>query len=522
VTELARARGHTDRELNGCLLARFGGSVLPDWLCRWLDGGLAGVVLFAGNITGPDQLGSLVRQLREHNPDLLIAVDEEGGIVTRLEAASGSSYPGNAALGAVDDVALTGRIATSIGATLAASGLSLDLAPVADLDSNSQGPVIGVRSFGADPDRVAAHTAAFVTGVQASMVGACAKHFPGHGRASADSHLELPSVRATLDQLRSTDLVPFRAAIAAGVRSVMTAHVVFPAIDDMPATLSARLLGPVLRGELGFDGVIVTDALDMSAIGDDEQGAAGAVRALAAGADLLCLPASEAAQRTARSSLAAALRTGELRRSRVAAAADRVRTLAAWARPVPVAEPDRALGATAARLALLLDGPVGALSSPPYVLDAGGRMSTQLEDSAASLLGVLRSMLPGTNGMRMAGPQDATRSARDRALADAAGRPLVIAVRDAHRSEWQRELLSEALAARPDALVVGTGTVHDRALAGPAYLGTRGSSRASLTAAASLLAGRHREPGSDAAGSEVPDVCRPRGSGGPGYGRRAY
>jgi beta-N-acetylhexosaminidase len=133
-------------------------------------------------------------------------------------------------------------------------------------------------------------------------------------------------------------------------------------------------------------------------------------------------------------------------------------------------------------------------------------MSTQLEDSAASLLGVLRSMLPGTDGIRMPGPQEATGPALDRALATAAGRPLVIAVRDAHRSGWQRELLSRALAERPDALVVGTGTVHDRALAGPAYLGTRGSSRASLTAAASLLAGRQREPARQAAGSEVPDA----------------
>jgi beta-N-acetylhexosaminidase len=480
--------------LDGCLLARFGGPALPSWLRRWLDAGLAGVVLFAGNITGPEQLRSLVTELTQHNPDVLIAVDEEGGIVTRMEAATGSSYPGNAALGAVDDVALTGQIATSIGATLAAGGLNLNLAPVADLDGNPANPVIGVRSFGADPARVAAHTAAFVTGVQASAVGACAKHFPGHGRSAADSHLELAEVAATVAELRGSDLVPFRAAVDAGVRSVMTAHVVYPDIDSLPATLSRRILGDVLRGELGFDGVIITDALDMAAIGDGPDRAAGAVAALTAGADLLCLPAAPAAQRRAADTLAGAIADGELSRQRVAEAAARVAALAQWARPVPAAAPDAELGAAAARRALLADGAVPPLGAAPFVLDAGGRMSAQLEDSAGSLLGLLRDRLPHAEGAALTAPPEP--AWLDRQLATAAGRPLVVVVRDAHRHDWQRELVGRALAARPDALVVGTGTVHDRALAGGAYVGTRGASRASLTAAADLLAGREPSDGS--------------------------
>jgi beta-N-acetylhexosaminidase len=475
--------------IDACLLARFDGTAPPPWLRRWLDAGLAGVVLFAGNIAGPEQLRTLVAQLREHNPDVLIAVDEEGGIVTRMEAAAGSSYPGNAALGALDEVALTGDIAGSIGALLARSGLSLNLAPVADLDGNPANPVIGVRSFGSDPVRVARHTAAFVTGVQDSMVGACAKHFPGHGRTAADSHLELPAVAATLPELLATDLVPFLAAIEAGVSCVMTAHVVYPAIDDVPATLSARLLSGVLRGDLGFDGVIVTDALDMAAIGDGAGSAAGAVAAMAAGADLLCLPAAPVAQRRARDTLKAALSDGELSRQRVTKAADRAAALARWVRPAPACDPDPALGAAAARRALLVDGPVASLTTAPFVLDAGGRMSVQLEDSAASLLGLLRERLPGTDGARLTGPADP--QLLDRHLQASAGRPLVVVVRDAHRHEWQRQLLCRALAANPDAVVVGTGSVHDRGLAGRAYLGTRGASRASLTAAADLLAGRY-------------------------------
>jgi beta-N-acetylhexosaminidase len=474
--------------VGGCLLARFDGPVLPSWLRHWLDAGLAGVVLFAGNITGHQQLRSLVTELRAHNPDVLVAVDEEGGIVTRLEAASGSSYPGNAALGAIDDVAMTGQIARSIGATLAVSGLNLELAPVADTEGDRSHPVIGVRSFGADPALVAAHTAAFVTGVQASAVAACAKHFPGHGRSAADSHLELPVVGATLSELRAADLVPFGAAVDVGVRSVMTAHVVYPAIDSRPATLSHRILGGVLRGELGFDGVIISDALDMAAIGDGPETAAGAVAALAAGVDLLCLPAAPAAQRRAADALAAAVADGELSRRRVADAAARVATLAQWARPVPAGAPDTELGAAAARRALFADGAAFPLAAAPFVLDAGGRMSAQLADSVGSLLGVLRSRLPGTDGVRLTAPPEP--AWLDRQLTMATGRPLVIVVQDAHRHGWQRELLGQVLAARPDALVVGTGTVHDRTLAAAAYLGTRGASRVSLTAAADLLAGR--------------------------------
>lgn len=476
-----------DELVNGCLLARFAGPEPPDWLASWLAAGLGGVVLFATNITDPRQCRSLVTRVKSGNPEAIIAVDEEGGIVTRLEARTGSSYPGNAALGAVDDVRLTEAVAGSIGAMLARSAINLNLAPVADVAINPDNPVIGVRSFGADPTRVAAHTAAFVTGTQAHRVAACAKHFPGHGRTGEDSHLTRPSVRASLPDLARTDLVPFRAAISAGVKAVMTAHVSFPAIDSRPATLSRRWLTDVLRGDLGFDGVIVTDALDMAGAGDPES---GAVAALNAGADLLCLPADQAAQRRVAARVAAAARSGELSRDRLAQAAGRVRALASWARPRPdtaaAAPEDRALGAEAARRALRVEGIAAPLRQAPFVLDAGGRMSSQLADSAASLLGVLRARLPATDGARLDEPGAAS---LDRLLRAARGRPLVLVVRDAHRRPWQRELLHRALAARPDAIVVGTGTDGDRSLAGAAYVGTLGASRASLYAAADLLTG---------------------------------
>jgi beta-N-acetylhexosaminidase len=467
------------------MLARFHGTTPPDWLRRWLDDGLGGVLLFAGNITGPEQLHALTAELRAHNPDVLIAADEEGGVVTRVEARTGSSYPGNAALGAIDDTGLTRRVAASIGAMLAEGGVNLDLAPDVDIDSNPANPIIGVRSFGADPGRVGAHAAAFTDGIQSHLVGACAKHFPGHGRADTDSHLVLPVVGASLQQLRDTDLVPFQAAIRAGVRCVMTAHVVFPEIDTVPATISRKFLTELLRGELGFDGVIVTDALEMAAIGDSEASAEGAVAALAAGADLLCLPGEWAAQRQARDTLASAVRRGVVSRTRVEESAARVRALAAWARARPVSAPEPAAGADAAARALLVQADGLPLAGLPYVIDAGGRMSGLLDDTAASLLGVLRSRAPGVEGIRLTEPPGDL----DAIVARVQGRPLLLAVFDAHRRPWQQDLIGGVLARIPGTLVVGTGTVHDAGLADGHYVGTRGSGRANLEAAADLLLG---------------------------------
>lgn len=492
-------------DLDACLMARFTGTRPPDWLRRWLDDGLGGVVLFASNITGPEQLRELTSQLRSHNPGVLIATDEEGGIVTRVEARTGSSYPGNAALGATGDTGLTRRVAASMGAMLAGSGISVDLAPSADVGANPANPVIGVRSFGAEPGHVAGHTAEFVSGIQSCQVAACAKHFPGHGRTGTDSHLTLPVVAASLGELRSSDLLPFLAAIEAGVRAVMTAHVLYPEVDDVPATISARFLNEILRGECGFAGLIITDALGMAAIGDGEANAEGAVRSLAAGADLLCLPEGHAAQQRARDAVARAVRDGEIPARRVMESAARVRELAGWARPADAGQTALAsaaargrLGAEAARRGLLVATSKVPLTGAPYVLDAGGRMSSLLDDTAASLLGVLRERLPAVSGIRLTEPacvaaepgSQAASAWADALIGPAAGRPLVLAVADAHRRPWQAELMCRVLARRPDAVVVGTGTAHDAGLADGSYLGTRGAGRANLEAAAEVLLGR--------------------------------
>lgn len=315
----------------GTLLPGFAGPVAPVWLLDRLRDGLAGVCLFGTNIRSRHQVHDLVASIREANPRAIVAIDEEGGDVTRLHYAVGSPYPGNAAVGRLDDPAVTEHVARTVGWELRLAGIDLDLAPDADVNSNPDNPVIGTRSFGADPDLVARHTAAWVRGLQSTGVAASVKHFPGHGDTADDSHLALPVVRATRDELRRRELVPFAAAVAAGARTVMSSHILLPDIDpSAPATFSQIVLGDILRGELGFDGAIVSDALDMAGASRDRGIPAAAVRALGGGCDLLCIGVDTTAEDldAIEAAVASAMTDGTLAAARVADAAARVRRLA--------------------------------------------------------------------------------------------------------------------------------------------------------------------------------------------------
>ena len=388
-----------ERLANGVLWPGFLGTELPAWLDRELRGGLAGVVYFAQNV-GPDLL-ALSAAIRAANPHALIGVDEEGGSVTRLEAATGSTLPGAAQLGALDDLDATRATGAALGRRVRAAGADVLLGPVADVNTDPRNPVIGVRAFGADADLVSRHTAAEVEGIQSAGVAACVKHFPGHGDTHVDSHHDLPRIALDPAEIERVHLAPFRAAIAAGVLSVMTAHIVVPAWGEEPATLNPRVLG-MLRGA-GFDGVIVTDALDMAAIRESVGIGGGAVRALAAGADLLCIgnptnPGAAAAAdqderdfHAARDAIVQALQDGELSVGRVAEAAARVARLAgilAAARDAaPVQDPvpasgDRAAAAAIVRRSLSVHGDLGAPACGLVVLDAR-RGATLAVDSAA-------------------------------------------------------------------------------------------------------------------------------------------
>ncbi|MGG5259048.1 glycoside hydrolase family 3 protein [Phycicoccus avicenniae] len=321
----------------------FVGTEVPSWLRDAHTAGLVSVCLYGDNI-GPDggvaeACSALLRDL----PGVLLAADEEGGDVTRLHYPGGSTTVGNGVLGRVDDVEVTRGAARAVGGELAALGIGLDLAPVVDVNSSPENPVIGVRSFGDDPEVVARHTAAWVEGLQDTGVTACAKHFPGHGDTVTDSHHALPRVDVPLEVLRARELVPFRAAVEAGVECVMTSHILVTALDaDRPATFSPSVIG-MLRDELGFQGVLVSDALDMAGASAETGIPEAAVRALAAGVDLLCLGSAtgEALLTEVRDGVLAAVREGLLPEQRVAEAAARVRRLARRTLRPPTSPPAR-------------------------------------------------------------------------------------------------------------------------------------------------------------------------------------
>ncbi|MBT9256420.1 hypothetical protein KMZ32_13395 [Phycicoccus sp. MAQZ13P-2] len=327
------------RDVTAVLQPGFVGTDVPPWVRSAHAEGLVSVCLYGDNVWPAGGVAEVCAALRRELPGVLVAADEEGGDVTRLHYPGGSTSVGNAALGRLDDPALTRRVAAGIGAELAALGVGLDLAPVVDVNSSPRNPVIGVRSFGDDPGLVARHAAAWVEGLQGTGIAACAKHFPGHGDTVADSHHDLPRVDAPPEVLRERELVPFRAAVAAGVACVMTSHIVVSALDaDRPATFSPTVLG-VLRDELGFEGVVVSDALDMAGASSGTGIPEAAVRALAAGVDLLCLGSATGPELfdAVRAAVATAVADGRLPAARLAEAAARVRALAErWAAPAPV------------------------------------------------------------------------------------------------------------------------------------------------------------------------------------------
>ncbi|GAX51244.1 glycoside hydrolase family 3 protein [Streptomyces olivochromogenes] len=473
----------------------FTGTTAPDWLLRRLGEGLAAVGLFGRNIASPEQLAALTAQLRAERDDVLVAIDEEGGDVTRLEVRAGSSYPGNHALGAVDDVELTRAVASALGHRLAACGVNLNWAPSADVNSNPDNPVIGVRSFGADTDLVARHTAAYVTGLQSAGVAACTKHFPGHGDTAVDSHHALPRIDADLSVIEARELAPFRAAIAAGTRAVMSAHILVPALDpDRPATLSRRILTGLLREELGYDGLIVTDGMEMQAIAGTYGIERGSVLAIAAGADAICVGgglADDETVRRLRDALVTAVRTGELPEERLADAAERVRALARWtaaasAAPQAAEREPADVGLVAARRALTVTRapscePVGAA---PFVAAFTPVANIAVGDETPwGVAAELARLLPGTETGSFAGEGAATA-----VLAAAGPRRVVAVVRDEHRHPWMAAALDTLLGERPDTIVVEMG-IPQAPPRGALHIATHGAARVCGRAAAEVIAG---------------------------------
>jgi beta-N-acetylhexosaminidase len=266
------------------------------------DLGVGHVILFARNVAEPEQVAELVRELQSvardarHDLPLLVAVDQEGGRVARLRE-PWTLWPPQRAIGRAGSEELARRMGEALAFELSACGIRCDFAPVVDVDSNPKNPIIGDRSFGEDPDLVGRLGAALIRGLQDGGVAACAKHFPGHGDTDVDSHLALPVVEHSRSRLEDVELRPFRMAIEAGVATIMTAHVVVRELDpDVPATLSPHVIDALLRRQMGYDGVIVSDDLEMKAVAAHWTPADAAVRAMQAGCDILPVCAKPDAQ----------------------------------------------------------------------------------------------------------------------------------------------------------------------------------------------------------------------------------
>jgi len=475
------------RAVNATLMPGFTGPVLPDWLARELADGLGSVCLFGTNIVEPTQLRALTAAIHAANPNTLIATDEEGGDVTRLHHRTGSPYPSMAYLGHLDDEATTERVGAGIGAELRAAGIDLNLAPDADVNSNPRNPVIGVRSFGADAGLVSRHVAAYTRGLQAAGVAACAKHFPGHGDTSADSHRELPTILADAATLAARELAPFRAAVEAGSLAVMTSHILVPTIDpDLPATLSAPVLR-LLREELGFTGAIVSDALDMAGASAGRGIPEAAVLALAAGVDLLCIGTDNSAVELAeiRAHVLEAVTEGRLPEARLRDAAARVAALAegvaALRRSGPV-EPVKT-PAPLSPAGFWLRHPIRPMRAPVFLrlgstanIAAGETVWGVSEHLAAEL----SRWLPGATCV------DAVDLAGVGAVLDAhPERPLVVQGRDLARVPFLASATAMVLQRRPDAVVVDLGWPE---LPGAVDIATYGSGRGAATCLIRLLA----------------------------------
>lgn len=295
------------------------------------------IILFQRNIQNIQQVHELTNRLQTiareagHRQPLLIMLDQENGMVRRFGQHT-TIFPGNMALGAIDSEQIAYAIALATGRELQALGINMNLAPVMDVNNNPANPVIGVRSFGEDPQLVARLGTAMVRGYQSAAILTCLKHFPGHGDTAVDSHLALPTIPFDVERLEAVELVPFKHAIEAGADSVMIAHMYLPALmqnEMVPATLSRAVITELLRNKLGFTGLIISDCMEMQAVSATVGTEQGTVEALKAGTDLVLVSHTYARQLGSIQAIQAALQNGTLSEERLQQAAEHVLQLKA-------------------------------------------------------------------------------------------------------------------------------------------------------------------------------------------------
>jgi len=331
--------GAMTRSAGQLLIVGFEGTTAPPALLERISAGrIGGVVLFARNLGSLAEIAALNRALQAAvpagDPPLILSIDQEGGRVQRIRAPL-TVWPPMARLGALGDEAFSTEVGRALGDELAQLGFNLDYAPVLDVHTNPANPIIGDRAFGTEPEATASQALAFWRGLEQSGVRGCGKHYPGHGDTATDSHLTLPHVDHPEARLREIELAPFRRAVEAKVPMMMTAHVVYGAVDPLPATLSHRWLTKILRQELGYEGVIVSDDLDMKAVAERYPVEQTVTESLLAGADCFLACRDPEIQARAEAALDKAASKDASVRARVEESAARVRALRATLRGAP-------------------------------------------------------------------------------------------------------------------------------------------------------------------------------------------
>ncbi|MFD1066891.1 beta-N-acetylhexosaminidase [Oceanobacillus locisalsi] len=324
------------RKIGQLLVVGFNGKTITPEIKELIhDYHIGSIILFSRNIGNPDEVLQLTSSLQKeakaagYEKPLLICLDQENGVVSRIHQGM-TTFPGAMALGATDKPQYAYEVGLATGRELKALGINWNLAPVLDVNNNPQNPVIGVRSFNENPQKVAAFGEAMMKGLQDAGVMTSLKHFPGHGDTSVDSHLDLPVISHEMDQLENVELVPFQACIQAGADSVMTAHVYFPAIEpqaNTPATLSKQVYVNLLREKIGFQGAITTDCMEMKAISNTIGTEKGAVKALQAGTDFVMVSHTYPVQKRTIEEITAAVERGALSTSSIEASFQRIQLL---------------------------------------------------------------------------------------------------------------------------------------------------------------------------------------------------
>ncbi len=312
----------------------FYGKAVTDDLAGLVARGVGGVIFFARNVGLPEEVAETTNAIKRLAArPLFLALDQEGGQVSRLKQGF-TEVPPMRAVGATGNVALAREVGGLIGREVRAVGFDMNYAPVLDVDTNPANPIIAARSFGRTPEIVSEFGVALLAGLEGAGVAACGKHFPGHGDTSQDSHLELPRLPHSLERLEQVELRPFAAAVKAGIPSIMTAHVIFEPLDTYPATMSRAVLHGLLREKIGYDGMIVTDDIEMRAIADNYGVEETVVRGINAGVDhFLCCHTAETAHR-AIESIIHAVENGKISRETLATAQRRIQTFTRrYARP---------------------------------------------------------------------------------------------------------------------------------------------------------------------------------------------